>query len=63
MSKFSPFDRILAFLGAVVLLPGCATTGQETSGARPVMIYDTATGQVVSSNVYNMRTGNPPSGR
>ena len=63
MSEFSSPARILSVLGALVLLPGCAPAQQETSGARPVMIYDTATGQLVNSDVYNMRPGNPPGGR
>ena len=63
MSELPSPTLAMAILGALVLIPGCAAPPPATSGARPVMIYDTVTGQLVSNDVYEMKPASPTGGR
>jgi len=63
MSELPSPTLAMAILGALVLMPGCAAPQQPASGARPVMIYDTVTGQLVSRDVHEMKPGGPTGGR
>ncbi|MFM8232067.1 MAG: hypothetical protein ACKOAL_12695 [Chthoniobacterales bacterium] len=48
--------RLFLAIAALPLLPGCAAPAAVArSGDKPVMIYDTQTGRMVSDEVYNLR--------
>jgi len=50
------FSRLCLSIVMIPMLSGCAAPGPVArSGEKPVMIYDTATGQIVGNDVYNVK--------
>ena len=50
------FLHLFLAIATPPLLPGCAAPAPVARpGDKPVMIYDTQTGRIVSNEVYNLR--------